>query len=133
LKSRGLLIDTCAWVEYFKSRPSSLKQTVEDLLLTDTVYVCGPVLYELRQGIKSEKEKTLLANAFAALVYVEMEGALWFKAGELSAFVKKQGKTIPLSDILIASLAREHDLTILTVDKHFDQIPGLKLYSLKAK
>ena len=89
MKSEGLLFDTCAWVEYFKPRSSSLKQTVEDLLLTEEVYVCGPVLYELRQGVKSDKEKTLLANAFAALVYVEMNESLWFKAGELSALVKK--------------------------------------------
>ena len=133
MKSESLLFDTCAWVEYFKPRSSSLKQTVEDLLLTEDVYVCGPVLYELRQGVKSEKERTLLANAFAALVYVEMNESLWFKAGELSALVKRRGKTIPLSDILIASLALEHDLTILTVDKHFEQIPGVKLYSLKTR
>jgi predicted nucleic acid-binding protein len=133
LKNKGLLLDTCAWVEYFKPRPSSLKQTVEDLLLTEKIYVCGPVLYELSQGVKSEKEKALLANAFAALVYVEMDEALWFKAGELSAFIRKQGKTIPFSDILIASLAVEYDLAILTLDKHFEQIPGLKLYSPKAK
>jgi hypothetical protein len=133
LKSKGLLIDTCAWVEYFKPRSSSLKQTVEDLLLVEEVYVCGPVLYELSQGIRSEKEKLLLANAFTALVYLEMNETLWLKAGELSALVKKQGKTVPLSDILIASLALEHDLAILTMDKHFQQIPGLKLYPLKGK
>ena len=133
MKSKGLLFDTCAWVEYFKSRSSSLKQTAEDLLLTGKVYVCGPVVYELSQGIKSEKERALLANAFAALGYLEMDEALWFKAGELSALVKRRGKTIPLSDILIATLALEHDLTILTVDRHFEQITGLKLYSLKAK
>lgn len=130
-KSKGLLLDTCAWVEYFRPRSSILKQTVEDLLLTEQVCFCGPVLYELSQGIKSEKERAMLTDAFAALMYVEMNEALWFKAGELSTFVKKQGKTIPLSDILIASLALEHDLTILTVDKHFEQIPGLKLYTLK--
>jgi predicted nucleic acid-binding protein len=133
LKGKGLLLDTCAWVDYFKPRSSSLKQTVEELLLTEQVYVCGPVLYELSQGIKSEKEKALLTNAFTALMYVEMNEALWFKAGELSALVKKQGKTIPLSDVLIATLALEHGLTMLTVDKHFEQIPGLKLYTPKAK
>jgi predicted nucleic acid-binding protein len=132
LKSKGLLVDTCAWIEYFKSRSSALKQTVEELLLTEQVCSCGPVLYELSQGIKSDKERAMLTDAFAALRYVEMNEALWFKAGELSTLIKRQGKTLPLSDILIASLALEHDLTVLTVDKHFEQIPGLKLYSPKA-
>ena len=128
MRSKGVLIDTCVWVEYFKSRSSTLKQTVEDLLLSQKIFFCGPVLYELSQGIKSEKEKALLTNAFTALVYLEMNQALWLKAGELSASIRKQGKTIPLSDILIASVALANDLAILTVDKHFEQIPGLKLY-----
>lgn len=94
LKSKGLLVDTCAWIEYFKSRSSRLKQTVEDILLTEQVCFCGPVLYELSQGIKSDKEKAMLTDAFAALRYLEMNEALWLKAGELSTLVKKQGSTM---------------------------------------
>jgi predicted nucleic acid-binding protein len=131
LKSKGLIIDTCVWIDFFKPRSSELKQTVGELLSREKVYLCGPVLYELSQGIRSEKEKALLADGFSALCYLEIDKPLWLKAGTLSASLNKIGKTIPLSDILIAILALEHDLSVLTEDRHFNQIPGLKLYPLE--
>ena len=54
-----------------------------------------------------------------------MMEALWIKAGERSAALRKAGKTIPLSDILIATLAIEHSLAIMTADEHFRIIPGV--------
>lgn len=58
MKNRGDLPAACAWIEYFKPGASTLKETLERLLLDDYVFVCGPVLYELAQGMKSDKEKT---------------------------------------------------------------------------
>ncbi len=49
------------------------------------------------------------------------------RAGRLSASLRKKGVTLPYSDILIAAIALENDLSILTVDKHFSQIPELKI------
>lgn len=37
------------------------------------------------------------------------------------------GNPIPDNDIWIAAIAMEHDLTVLTGDKHFKAIDGLKL------
>jgi len=37
------------------------------------------------------------------------------------------GNPIPDNDIWIAAIAMEHDLTVLTGDKHFQAIDGLKL------
>jgi hypothetical protein len=38
--------------------------------------------------------------------------------------------SLPLSDILIAAIAIENDLSIYTLDNHFIQIPNLKLYEM---
>ncbi len=40
--------------------------------------------------------------------------------------LKKKGKLIPHFDILIASLAIEHDMTLIATDPHFNEIPHLK-------
>lgn len=37
----------------------------------------------------------------------------------------KKGKKIPLFDIIIASIAIDNDLTLVTMDNHFNRIPGL--------
>jgi predicted nucleic acid-binding protein len=51
----------------------------------------------------------------------------WVSAAKLTSELKKQGITLPMSDIIIAAVALEHNLTIMTEDQHFQQIAGLLL------
>ena len=41
--------------------------------------------------------------------------------------LREQGKPIPENDIWIASIAKEYDIMLVTRDKHFDNINGIKL------
>jgi predicted nucleic acid-binding protein len=125
LKNKGILPDTCAWIDYFRPEETLLGERLEKALVAEVVYICGPVLYELVQGAKSDKEQASLTSALGALPYLEITEALWIKAGQLSAVLRKTGKTIPLSDILIATLAIDHSLAVMTVDEHFRLIPGV--------
>jgi predicted nucleic acid-binding protein len=102
-----------------------MAEQVESALMRGEVVTCGIVLFELLQGVKSDKEEALLLNAFQAVPLLEMTGALWTRAGRLSSQLRKNGHTVPLSDILIATLALEHSCSLLSVDRHFDDIPGL--------
>lgn len=38
----------------------------------------------------------------------------------------KRGKLIPQFDVFIAAFAIEHDLTLITLDEHFNEVSGLK-------
>jgi predicted nucleic acid-binding protein len=127
LKDKGILPDTCAWIDYFRPGTTSLGARLEEAINATAVYACGPVLYELVQGARSEKERAELSNALSALPFLEMTEDLWVKAGQLSALLRKAGRTIPFSDILIATLALENNLTVMTVDDHFRDIPGLAI------
>jgi predicted nucleic acid-binding protein len=102
-----------------------LAEKVEAALVLGEAATCGMVLYELIQGIKSPREETLVLNAFQALPHLEMTASLWIKAGRLSSQLRKKGQTLPQSDIIIAVLALEHNCSVLTVDRHFEAIPGL--------
>lgn len=124
---RGAIADTSVWVEFFKAR-SVTGDRLETLLMEDSVWVCGIVLFELMQGVKSSGEKFRISDALSNLRYAEMSKTLWQKAGDLAASLKKEGKSLPLSDIVIAAIALEYDLAVFTTDKHFGQIPGLKLH-----
>ena len=127
MKNKGILPDTCAWIDYFRPGENVLGPLVKRAIASDPVYACGPVLYELLQGVRSEKEQVSLTSALGALPYLEMTEALWIKAGQLSTTLRKTGKTVPLSDILIATLAIEHSLSVMTVDEHFRLISGVHI------
>ena len=125
MKSKGILPDTCAWIDYFRPGETPLGERLEKALADEVVYVCGPVLYELVQGTKSDEERASLTHAMAALPFLEMTEKLWIQAGKLSAVLRKEGKTLPFSDILIAAITLEHDLVVLTADEHFRVIPSV--------
>jgi predicted nucleic acid-binding protein len=40
--------------------------------------------------------------------------------------LKEKGKPIPTNDIWIAALCRQHSLPLLSRDRHFDLVPGIK-------
>jgi predicted nucleic acid-binding protein len=56
-----------------------------------------------------------------------MSAPLWIKAGQLSAQLRANGQTLPMSDLLIATLAKEHDCSLVTIDRHFASIPGIRI------
>jgi predicted nucleic acid-binding protein len=104
-----------------------MAEQVEAALVRGVVVTCGMVLFELLQGIKNSQEETLVLKAFQAVPQLEMTGAMWVKAGQLSSQLRKKGHTMPMSDIIIATLALEHSCTLLTVDRHFELIPGVNV------
>jgi len=123
------LVDTSVWIEFFKHESPTGKK-LEALIVRNSVWICGTVLFELLQGVKSETEKTTILDALSDLEYAEMSKTLWKKSDGLAASLKKKGVTLPLSDILIASIAIEHNLSVFTLDKHFEQIPGVRIYKV---
>lgn len=127
MKNR-ILADTTTWIEFFRGK-SKVADRLEMLLIENAVCTCGVVMFEVLQGIKSEGEKNKILSILATLPYFEMTKKLWQSAAELSLSLKKNGVNLPLSDIFIAAIAVENDLSIYTLDNHFTQIPNLKLYS----
>jgi predicted nucleic acid-binding protein len=126
MKSLRILPDTCAWIDFFNARETPLASAVEYLIQSGEIYTCGIVKYELIQGVKSSKEEMMLVTAMQSLYYIEMTETLWLKAGRLSGFLRSKGITIPFSDTLIAVIAKEEDMTILTTDRHFGQVPEIR-------
>ena len=127
MKSKGILPDSCAWIDYFRPGTTPIGQALAKTLTAEAVFVCGPVIYELVQGVRSEREQVLLTGVLNALPFLEMNEALWIKAGRLSANLRKERKTIPFSDTIIAVLAMDNNLAVMTVDEHFRDIPGLEI------
>jgi len=130
LDTNGVLVDTCVWIEFFKT-DSAISLELENLIKTDSIWICGIVLLELIQGVRSEDEKNKIIDALSGFKYVEMSKSLWQRAGELLASLEKKGFNLPLSDILVSTIALERNLRVFTFDKHFAHIPDLKLHKIE--
>jgi hypothetical protein len=63
-----------------------------------------------------------------AIPVLETELSTWIEAGRLAFTLRRQGITIPTTDLIIATLARRENCAILTLDHHFKKIPGINLF-----
>jgi len=124
-----VVADTSVWISFF-NRPSSIeKQALDDLLDRDEVVLIGVVLTELVQSVRSPIQRETLRNALLALPYLEVTFDTWIAAGDLSSALLRKGITIPVPDLLIASMALEHSCSVNSLDTDFQRIPGLSFFS----
>ena len=126
-KTKGILADTTVWIEFFRTR-SKTGDILESLIKEGSVWLCGTVLFEILQGVRTEEEKSNVLEMLSDLPYVEMSQSLWQMASEISVSIRKKGLNLPLSDILIAAVAIRNNFSVFTLDKHFEQIPRVKIY-----
>ncbi|CUS32809.1 type II toxin-antitoxin system VapC family toxin [Candidatus Nitrospira nitrificans] len=123
-----VIADTSVWIPFFNRPDSPEKATLDLLIDADEVVLVGVVLAELLQGCRTSSERDTLSDALLALPYHEVTQSTWSQTGNLSSQLLRRGVTLPLSDLIIAALAIEHNCHVYSLDIHFKRIPGVRLY-----
>jgi len=128
--SDKILVDTSAWIEFFRKKDPYYKVILE---LVDNGKVCclGIILAELLQGAKSQKELDVLKEFLYVFDFLPESTEMWRKAGELSYLLRQKGKAVGLSDCYISVVANTNDATLLTLDKHFEVIGKVKQFHVE--
>ncbi len=116
--SARVLVDTSAWIEFFRKKDPCYR-FVSQLLTGDRICCTGLIFAELIQGAKSEREISVIREFLAVFPFLAESTAAWEQAGLLAFALRRKGKTVGLSDCLLAVLARDNDAGILTLDTHF--------------
>ena len=117
---KNILIDTSAWVEYFKGNPTVVAFVHDREAYTG--YITGPVITELIQGLKTEKEKDNFATSLDSLPRIKITDQDWFDAGTFGAHLRNKGITVPLADLIIYTVARKNNCAICSIGKNFNAI-----------
>jgi predicted nucleic acid-binding protein len=128
------LVDTSVWVEFLRGEKIAIKRRLEKLLDENRAVVSGIILAELLTGIANEKEQRFLEECLLGLPFLESTHEIFATAGKMGAALRKKGITMPISDLLIAALAKAHALTVLTLDSHFQTLAhplGVQMELLK--
>ncbi len=122
-----VLLDTSVWVDALRGKTPKIVTKTQGLLNDDRVLTCGPVIFEIKRGIRPKERKKILP-LFDALIRLSFDEALWDSAGDLDASLRKKGVTIPPMDTIIAQVCLYHNVCLFTLDEHFRSVPGLKLF-----
>ena len=124
----NILVDTSAWIDYFNKPDSATGNAVEQILRNGRAVIGGIVLTELLQGAKIRKEFDAVLEGMVSLPILNPTLNTWVEAGRISFMLRRKGITIPTTDLIIAVLALENNCMVLTLDSHFQQIPGIELF-----
>jgi len=123
----GVIVDTSVLIDFLKNRAPNAA-AVAALITSKQIRTTGIVMAELLQGARTATEETYVVELLEGIPAIEVTSALWMKAGRLSCSLRRKGITLPLSDIAIAALAIEQNLSVFTLDRHSGDIPGVKLH-----
>lgn len=129
---KKILLDTNAYTALLVGN----KKILDYLTSSETVYISIFVMAELFAGFKGgskEAENQKIFNTFLKKSTVKILNATE-ETAHTFAFVKNllkiKGKPIPINDVWIAAHAFESGSTLISFDKHFNEIDGLRLSDL---
>jgi len=133
-----ILIDTSAWIEYFRATGSTAALEVRRLLSdeSDQVVTCEPIAMEVLAGAPNDETYRKLERLLNGLSSLEVETATDFRsAADIYRTARRTGKTIrSINDCLIAAVALRHGARVAHRDDDFDvitAITGLATTSLR--
>ncbi|MBI4139915.1 type II toxin-antitoxin system VapC family toxin [Candidatus Woesearchaeota archaeon] len=86
-------------------------------------------MHEVLFGVKQEYKKQVL-NYFQTLDILSFDSASAIKSSELEQEMRAKGKILNRLDVFIAAICITRGEPLITTDKDFKQIPGLKILTV---
>jgi predicted nucleic acid-binding protein len=121
-----VLVDSSFFVRSFRDRIDPLLElaTYAD---DQELATCGMVKLEVCRGLRLPTMRHHYEAAFAAMLYAPTNFSTWERAARLAYELDRSGNTLPAPDLVIAACALAIDASILTFDRHYQFVPGLRV------
>jgi predicted nucleic acid-binding protein len=122
----ALILDTNALSAAADREPAALEVVASAERLAVPVIVLG----EYRLGIAQSRRRTdyenWLREWIAAVTVLDIDEETTNHYAAIGLELKRSGKPIPANDLWIAALCRQHALPLVSRDRHFDLVKGLR-------
>ncbi len=120
MQSNLFLLDTSVWLDVLPSGGTnlSLRDRVDALLAADRVAITGMVRLELLGCARTDWEWDELNNTRHRRVHI----LAWQEAARMGFQLRRQGVTVPFTDLIIGAVAIGTDSVLLHRDRHFDMM-----------
>ena len=126
----SVVVDSSAWIEYLRNTTHPASHAVRTLLIRRRAASFPIIEMELLRGVKPA-QKSSLGHLMAVVPSLPLDRDDFQMAGDMMNRLLSKGITVPPLDGLIASACLRRDLEILTLDRHFELVPGMKRHPLR--
>lgn len=129
------LVDTDILSFYFKGDSKVVAKFNDYLKEFDVINISIITYYEILGGLKFKKAERQIKEfeefvSNNTIIHISEQSANL--SGDIYADLRQKGITIGTSDILIAGIAIENELTLVTNnERHYESIKGLKIENWK--
>ena len=117
-----ILVDTSASIEFFRKKESPISLRLREYLKLNQACYTGPIAVELFQGAKTSKEVEVIHRLLETIHYVEITRSHYHHAGQISHKAARSGKIFSTVDLILAVVAHDEQLRLLSFDTHFKEI-----------
>ena len=121
-----MLVDTNALSAAADDDPAVVSILARADQMTIPVIVLGEYRYGIAQSKNRARYESWLAGLLQDCFVLDINEPTTHHYAEITLELKRKGKPIPTNDLWIAALCRQHSLPLLSRDRHFDAVPGIK-------
>jgi|SRR6056297_964832 len=125
------IIDTDILSYYFKGNQTVIKNFEKYLQDFDLIEISIITYYEITGGLMAKnalKQLNIFQDFVDQNIVIPMTENSAKISAELYSTLRQQGNTVDDIDLLIAGIAIDNDLTLITNNEnHFNRIPGLQV------
>ncbi len=123
-----VLADSSFYIRWLREgrdplRALALAATARDLV------VCGVVRCEVGRALRQPETRKRFHAFWDVMINVPTDNRLWDEAERTLWSLDRSGSVLPLPDVIIACCAQRIGAVVLTFDKHFHLIPGVRAVS----
>jgi predicted nucleic acid-binding protein len=121
-----VLVDSCWYIQHLREQRDPMRELLPIATVRD-VATCGIVRCEVARGMRDPALLRKFQARLDVMLYVPTDNKLWLEVETMLWQLGRQGITLPLQDVVIATCARRIGAVVLTHDHHFHQIPGIRV------
>ena len=121
-----MILDTNALSAAAERDPSAMDIVARAERLAVPVIVLGEYRLGIAQSRYRASYETWLRKWSSSVTVMEIDDETTHSYAIIGLELKKKGKPIPTNDLWIAALCRQHSLPLLSRDRHFDLVSGLR-------
>ncbi len=126
----GNLMDTNVVVRILNGDTNLVQQLKQYNNLCSSSVVLGELLYGAEKSARSAENRTKAIAFCSRFKLYPVDNNVSDAYGTLKHNLLASGNVMPENDIWIAATAIANDMAVITQDKHFEHIPGLKVIKL---
>ena len=124
-----MILDTNALSAAADGDQGVLKVVAQAEQIAVPVIVLGEYRLGIAQSRRRKDYEEWLRAWVAAVTVLDVDQETTYQYARIGLELKKIGKPIPSNDLWIAASCRQHSLPLLSRDRHFDLVPGIKRLS----